>query len=215
MDFFIGTILAWPLSWAPQGWLLCEGQLLPVNQNQALYSLIGTTYGGNGVTTFGLPDLRGRVILGAGNGTGLTPRVPGQAAGAETATLSQANLAPHMHAAEFTGTGGGSGPVSATLQASSGSGTTNNPAGNYLTNAYYPGDSGSSSSAVTCNVFVNAPQPGTLADVAGLKVTGGGGITGGIVAVGLTGGGEPVGIMPPFLTLNFIIAIEGLYPPRP
>lgn len=65
MDAFIGTILAWPLSWAPSGWMICAGQTIPILQNQALYALIATTYGGDGVSNFALPDLRGRFPIGA------------------------------------------------------------------------------------------------------------------------------------------------------
>jgi microcystin-dependent protein len=95
MDSFMGTILPWPISWAPNDWALCDGSLLPISQYQALFSLIGTTYGGNGTTNFALPDLRGRMPVGAGHGPGLTPRQLGQAYGAESAALSQSNLPAH------------------------------------------------------------------------------------------------------------------------
>jgi microcystin-dependent protein len=81
-------------SFAPQGWALCNGQLLPIAQNQALFSLLGTTYGGNGTTTFALPDLRSRVPVHQGQGPGLSPYAEGQAGGTETVTLAAAGMPP-------------------------------------------------------------------------------------------------------------------------
>jgi microcystin-dependent protein len=86
-----------PYNFAPDGWLLCEGQLLPINQYSALFSLLGTTYGGNGTTNFQLPDLRGRFPMGGGSGIGLTPRVLGEVAGSETVTLTVGQLPAHSH----------------------------------------------------------------------------------------------------------------------
>lgn len=94
---FIGTVRAFGFSFPPQGWALCNGQLLAVSQNDVLFSLIGTTYGGNGVTTFGLPDLRGRTSLHFGTGPGLTPRSIGQRAGSEAVVLTLQELASHRH----------------------------------------------------------------------------------------------------------------------
>lgn len=98
-DYYIGEIrmLAIPNGKPPLDWLLCDGSLLNVNQYQMLYSLIGTTYGGNGVATFALPDLRGRLPVGQGHGTNLTNRVIGQTFGSEQATVSAQNLPPHNH----------------------------------------------------------------------------------------------------------------------
>lgn len=97
MDSFIGEIKLWTPAKIPVDWAACDGSELPINTYQALYSLIGTTYGGNGVTTFGLPDLRGSLPIGQGAGTGLTPRVLAQEVGADTVTLTTANLPPHNH----------------------------------------------------------------------------------------------------------------------
>ncbi|MBV1922745.1 MAG: tail fiber protein, partial [Flavobacteriaceae bacterium] len=85
-------------NFAPRGWAFCEGQLLPISQNSALFSILGTTYGGDGRTTFALPDLRGRVPMQQGTGPGLTPHRLGQQSGSETHNLSVANLPPHSHA---------------------------------------------------------------------------------------------------------------------
>ena len=94
---FLGEIRIFPYNFAPQGWAFCQGQVLPISQNTALFSLLGTTYGGNGQTTFALPDLRGRVPLGQGQGPGLSNYVLGQSGGAESATLSTSQLPAHTH----------------------------------------------------------------------------------------------------------------------
>jgi len=94
---FLGEIRMFAGNFAPRNWAECNGQLLPINQNQALFSLLGTTYGGDGVTTFALPDLRGRAPIHAGNGPGLIPRTQGSTGGTETTTLSIANLPAHSH----------------------------------------------------------------------------------------------------------------------
>ena len=100
---YIGEIRLMSFPFAPKGWAYCQGQLLPVAQNQALFSLLGTTYGGNGQTTFGLPDLRGRVLVGTGAGPGLSPYTQGQVGGTETVGLTPAQLPAHTHTS-FTGT---------------------------------------------------------------------------------------------------------------
>jgi microcystin-dependent protein len=94
---FIGEIRPFPYNFAPRGWAFCEGQLLPISQNTALFSLLGTTFGGDGRTTFALPDLRGRVPVGAGTGPGLSARVLGEEAGEDGVTLGTAELPPHTH----------------------------------------------------------------------------------------------------------------------
>lgn len=97
-DPFIGEIKPVPYNFAPRGWAFCEGQLLPISQNTALFSLLGTIYGGDGRTTFGLPDLRGRVPIGEGHGPGLTDRRLGQKSGVEGVTLQSSAMPSHNHA---------------------------------------------------------------------------------------------------------------------
>jgi len=97
MDPFIAQIIMFGGNFAPRGWALCDGQLLAISQNTALFSLLGTTYGGDGRTTFGLPDLRGRVPIHPGNGPGLSSYRLGQKGGAEINTLTSANLPSHNH----------------------------------------------------------------------------------------------------------------------
>ncbi|MFK3775979.1 phage tail protein [Pseudomonas sp. NPDC089406] len=94
---YVGEIRLFAGNYAPVNWLACDGSILKITDYQALYSLIGTTYGGDGRDTFMLPDLRGRVVVGQGNGTGLTPRTLGQAFGTETVTLAAENTPPHQH----------------------------------------------------------------------------------------------------------------------
>jgi microcystin-dependent protein len=96
---FLGQIQAFGFNFAPTGWALCNGQLLSIAQNTALFSLLGTTYGGDGVTTFALPDLQGRVAVHRGQGAGLSPYVIGQAGGSENVTLIQTQMPAHTHAA--------------------------------------------------------------------------------------------------------------------
>ncbi|MFO0747720.1 MAG: tail fiber protein [Myxococcota bacterium] len=113
---FIGQIIATGFNFAPRGYANCDGQLLSIQQNTALFSLLGTTYGGNGVTTFGLPDLRGRVPIHQGQGPGLSPRVIGEVGGEENHVLSLGELPTHTHV----------------VNASSGGATSTSPTGNVL-----------------------------------------------------------------------------------
>jgi len=113
---FVGEIRMFAGNFAPRGWAFCDGQLLAVSQNDALFSLLGTIYGGDGRTTFGLPDMRGRIPIHAGSGPGLSPRRLGAKAGAESVTLTVNQLPSHTH------------PLKATTAV----GTSNNPSGNML-----------------------------------------------------------------------------------
>ena len=94
---FVGQVIAVGFNFAPVGWALCQGQLLPINQNTALFSLVGTYYGGNGTSNFALPDLRGRVPIHQGSGPGLSPVQIGEVSGDETVTLLQNEMPPHNH----------------------------------------------------------------------------------------------------------------------
>ena len=123
-DPFIGEIIMFGGNFAPRGWALCDGQLLSISSNSALFSILGTTYGGDGRTTFGLPDLRGRVPMHAGNGPGLSSRPLGQRSGVEIVTLTTNQIPAHNHTATTT----------STLRATSANGTVNAPAGNILAN---------------------------------------------------------------------------------
>lgn len=98
MEPFLGQLMCVPFNFAPKGWAICAGQLLPINQNQALFALLGTTYGGDGRVTFALPDLRGRAANSSGQGPGLSFYNLGQVSGAESVTLNQSQMPAHQHA---------------------------------------------------------------------------------------------------------------------
>lgn len=126
---FLGQIQPFGFSFPPSGWALCQGQIIAISTNAALYSLLGVMYGGNGQTTFALPDLRGRSLVGMGQGPGLTNIVQGEMAGTETVTLLSSNMPMHTHTATAT----------STLYAEGLPGTSTNPAGKMLggiTNGY-------------------------------------------------------------------------------
>ncbi|MBP1664465.1 MAG: Tail Collar domain protein [Bacteroidetes bacterium] len=101
-DAFIGEIRIFAINFAPRGWMPCEGQLLPISQNTALFALLGTTYGGNGRTNFALPNLQGRVALNPGEGPGLTPLYLGEEGGSPSVTLLQSEMPVHYHPLFFT-----------------------------------------------------------------------------------------------------------------
>jgi microcystin-dependent protein len=100
---FLGEIRAFPFSYAPAGWATCDGRLLTIQQNTGLFSLIGTSYGGDGRTTFALPDLQGKVPMGWGSGRGLSPRTIGETAGADRVTLTITEMPQHSHALNASG----------------------------------------------------------------------------------------------------------------
>jgi microcystin-dependent protein len=135
---FLGEIELFAFAFAPNGWATCSGQTLPIAQNQALFALLGTTYGGNGSTTFALPDLRGRVAIGQGQGAQLSPRAIGQTGGEETHGLTAAELPAHTHAVSAVGRPSSTaviGPAGNLL--SVGAGRTSG--GNVVVNVYSPG----------------------------------------------------------------------------
>ncbi|PSR11125.1 MAG: phage tail protein [Bacteroidetes bacterium] len=122
MEGMIGEIRLFGGNFAPRSWAFCNGQLLAISQNSALFSILGTTYGGDGQTTFGLPDLRGRTAIGQGNGPGLSSRQLGEQAGTPTVTLNVNQLPSHSHTAVESGG----------LQTGTGKGDSGNPQGNYI-----------------------------------------------------------------------------------
>lgn len=191
MDQFISTILIWPPNFAPSGWALCAGQLMAISQNTALFSLLGTMYGGDGVTTFALPDLRSRVPLGAGQGPGLSPYNVGQSGGSENVTLTTNTIAAHTHTATPAG-------LSATAPAVTTVGTTNQPSPSVALAA--PTDAARN----PLNIYSSATASQHLAP----------GTVTGSISVGSAGGGQPHPNIQPFLAVNYIIALQGIYPSR-
>lgn len=168
---FIGEIKMFAGNFAIRGWAFCQGQLLSIAQNTALFALLGTTYGGDGQVTFGLPDLRGRIPLGLGQGLGLTNRTQGELAGTETVTLLVTQIPIHTHAANCN----------------SGSGNSATPAGNFW----------------AANANTGLPPYAAMPDSA-MKAN----------AIGIAGGSQPHENRMPFLGINFIIALEGVFPSR-
>jgi microcystin-dependent protein len=168
LDPYLGEIALFAGNFAPRGWAFCNGQLLPINQNQALFAILGTTYGGNGQTTFALPDLRNRVPIHQGQGPGLTNRVLGEVVGAASHTLLITELPAHSHV----------------LRGSSAVGTVVGPAGAYA-----------------ARNAAQIPQYGTVADVAMAST-----------AIGTTGASQPHDNHQPCLAVNFIIALQGVFP---
>ena len=192
---FIGQLLTVGFSWAPRNYATCSGQILSIAQNTALFSLLGTTYGGNGQTTFALPDLRGRVALGQGNGPGLTPRVIGEMAGTETTTLLSTQMPQHVHS--LAG-------VTGTLNAVDIKATEQSPqAGAYLARGV---DSAPAPDSIP-EIYLPAAQgdPATKVPLAGVNVAGN---------TQIAGGSQPFSTMQPYLVLNPCIALQGIYPSR-
>jgi microcystin-dependent protein len=113
MEGYMSAIMPWAMNFEPRNWMFCRGQILQISQNSALFSLLGTTYGGDGRATFALPNLQGRIALGAGQGVGLDPLRLGQTGGADTVTLTAANLPAHTHALNANGSPAGNVPTPA------------------------------------------------------------------------------------------------------
>ncbi len=168
-DRYIGEIKLVSFNFAPQGWAFCNGQLLPINQNQALFSLLGTNYGGNGTTNFALPDLRGRVPVGAGTGPGLTSRLEGDKGGLEATTLTVDQLPAHSHL----------------VDASAGPALLASPQGNFPAATRGPAYSPLSAADTSLH-------PSTVANAPGSPT--------------------PLALPQPTRVMNYIIALQGIFP---
>jgi len=163
-DNFVGEIRIFPFNFAPTGWAMCNGQLMPISQNTALFSLVGTYYGGDGKSTFGLPNLQGNVPVDFGQGSGLSLYNIGQTGGEQTVTLLQTQMPSHSHTPmAYAGAGG------------------QNPASN-----------------TTWSELTQRAQNVAMSPL----------------ALSLTGGNQPHNNMQPYLTLNFCIALQGIFPSR-
>ncbi|HEV7286171.1 MAG TPA: tail fiber protein [Kaistia sp.] len=199
---FLGTVMIWAPNFAPRGWAFCQGQLMAISTNSALFSLLGVVYGGNGQTTFGLPNLAGRVPIGQGQSPGTSSYVLGETSGTESVTLTQANLAAHTHAAVLTMTG----EPSVTLNATESAATLTTPAaGSQLATA----TKGPGPGSVT---MTYAPAGGTPVSLSGVASSAG--TLGGTVQIGPTGSSIPVPVLQPYQVLNYVIALEGVFPSR-
>jgi microcystin-dependent protein len=166
---FLGEIRNFGFNFAPRGWAQCQGQTMSIQQNSALFSLLGTMYGGNGQTTFGLPDLRGRSVISVGQGNGLAPRTQGELGGVEQVTLTAQQVAPHTHGVTASSQGGSKSPAGSV------------PAYNADAAPYGAGTD------LTMSPSMIKPNAG----------------------------GQPHDNMPPYLVMNYCIALEGIFPSRP
>ena len=173
-DPFVAEIRIFPFNFAPKGWAWCNGQLLPISQNTALFSLLGTTYGGDGKSTFALPDLQSSAPMQPGQGQGLSLRDLGEMSGVESITLLQSEIPLHTHTLGGTVEDATQGSLTAGVILAQ---TVNGNLYQSTTNA---------------NIVQMAPQ-----------------------ALALAGGGLPHNNMQPYLTLNFCIALQGIFPQRP
>ncbi|WP_316805673.1 phage tail protein [Pedobacter agri] len=169
---FIGEIKLVAENFEPSGWMFCRGQLLAISRYTPLFSLLGTTYGGDGKTTFALPNLQGTVAVGAGDGPSLTRLSLGEQFGSEAVKLNVNNLPSHNH----------------NVNAVSAVGTTSSPSGTYFANK------GRADNDYTTNL------PNTQLNIG---------------TIGVTGGNDPVPLMQPYLSLNYVIAFQGEFPRRP
>jgi len=172
MDPFIGEIRMFGGNYAPVDWMFCDGSLLQISEYDALYSLIGTTYGGDGQVTFALPDLRGRIPLHQGQGAGLSPRTLGESSGNESVALVSAQVGTHAH----------------TLSGTNATSTASNPTGQLL--------------ATTTTPLTPYSATFTAATMAN-------------TAISNAGNSQPHENRMPYLCVNFIIALNGIYPSRP
>ncbi|MFZ1677593.1 MAG: tail fiber protein [Saprospiraceae bacterium] len=171
MDPFVAEIRIMTCNFAPTGWAKCNGQLLPLSQNTALFSLLGTFYGGNGLNTFALPNMQGNAPVHQGQGPGLSERFLGEESGIQTVTLLSTEIPVHTHS----------------MLAINDIGDTNIPTNNGFARS-------------TGGAVYNA-DAGPLTQLSS-------------IALGQTGSSFPHNNMQPFLTLNFVIALQGVFPPR-
>jgi len=165
---YVGEIRMFAGNFAPAGWMFCEGQLLPISENETLFQLIGTTYGGDGKSTFALPDLQGNVPMQQGQGAGLSLRDLGETSGVENVTLLESEIPAHNHV----------------MNSTNDDANNTQPAGRYFGRGQ--------------PVYV---APNNLQTMAGQ-------------CVAPNGGGLPHNNMQPYLTLNYCIALQGIFPPR-
>ena len=170
MDPFVAEIRIFPFNFAPKGWAFCDGQLLPLSQNTALFSLLGTTYGGNGKSNFALPDMQGNVPMHPGQGPGLSLHDLGETGGSDTVSLLESEIPSHSHA--------------------------------YFVSQSDATDQSPANQELAAGVGIGAyATPGALVQLA----------PNGIAPAG---GDQPHNNLQPYLTLNFCIALQGVFPPR-
>jgi microcystin-dependent protein len=201
-DPFLGEIKMVGFTFAPRGYALCAGQQMAIPQNSALFSLLGTNFGGNGQTTFGLPDYRGRSPVGMGQGPGLTFINQGQMSGFESTILTLLEMPAHTHVAMAVATATSTGALQV-------AGTSSNPSATpSATNNVLAASGGGPGSATIWSDQLGS-TPITLANPETINTTVGVNVT-----VQQTGGNQPVPLRNPYLGTNFVIATEGIFPSR-
>lgn len=179
MDGTIGEIRMFAGNFAPKNWAFCQGQIMPISQNTALFSIIGTYYGGDGRVSFALPDFRGRVAIGQGVGPGLSNYVLGQMSGSEQNTITSSNLPAHTHALNVSSTNADNAtPVTGSSIAVTGT---------------------QNGREFTADLSFNSTTPIVSLNPA---------------SVGLTGGNQPINNLQPYLGINYIICLVGIFPSR-
>ena len=186
---FLGMIILVGFNFAPQGWAFCNGQLLPINQNTALFSLLGTQYGGNGVTTFALPDLRGRAPLGFGQGAGLSNYTQGQVGGVESVTLTINQMPVHTHVIA-------PGTLAAASRVKNAAGNRQTPVGNVPA---------IEAAGVTATYSDQAPDASMAAGAITIS---------GTPTAANAGAGQPFPVVQPYVAMNYCIALQGIFPSR-
>lgn len=192
-EAYIGEISIFAGTYSPRNWAFCEGQLMAITQYQSLYAILGTNFGGDGRTTMGLPDLRGRSVVGVGQGTGLSNRYLGQAGGYESVILAENQLPSHTHAAETSVAGTMSGQLKCVTE----NGTSSNPSGAYI---------GAHASAFLKSGTVANMNAGAVeVNTSELAAT---------TTLQNTGSGQAHTNMHPWQSLHYIIALDGIFPPR-
>jgi len=205
MEGMIGEIRLFAGNFSPKNWTYCAGQLMAIAQNTALFSILGVTYGGDGKTTFGIPDLRGRVAMGQGTGPGLSPCDLGEKNGSTTAVMTTVNMPMHTHAVLGGGTVQISGGVSATVSVNTDAAqsTAVSPANNFIGfdntgNALY-------NPAATANSLNSAA---ISIQTSGLEAT--------LPAMqtSVNGQGQAFSIQQPYLGMSYIICVAGIFPAR-
>ncbi len=204
---FVGMIAALPYSFVPKDWARCNGQLVPTSQNSALYSLIGTTFGGS-ATVFNLPDLRGRTIVGStvtSNGPGLGSYPQGQMGGLETVALNAATMPAHTHNSFVSGTAPVTGTITASLNVDGTNSGNANASNNYLANDISGGTGQIYSTSK--NATLNS---GAITVSQSLNAT----LTNTPVTVGPMGGSLPHENRMPYLAIQYCISLQGMYPSR-
>ena len=184
---YIGEIRIFPYNYAPRGWAYCAGQIMNVIDNSSLFSVIGGTYGGNWSTTFALPDLRGRIPVGAGNGPGLTTRILGEAAGTEINHLNTSNLPSHNHGVTVN-----TNEIKATVF--SDKADLDSPTNNYF-------------GATDSKIYVDGGREKNYMAADSIKQTL-------VMTINPTGSNVAVNNMQPYLAINYCIALDGIYPSR-